>query len=90
MNNGFCRRRRVAVRLDVRHYVVPHLALVLLRLAIVDIVDVRFQFVYLRLRDRQPELHFGLRKGDPKPSPKTEALFVAEVFLHFTAGVTGV
>ena len=90
MNNALCGRSRLAVGLYVRHDIVPDLTFVLLRLFVIDVAFMRFQFVDLRFRDRKTKFHFTLRKRDPKLSPKTKTLFIAEVFLHLATCIAGI
>ncbi len=75
MNNALRLRTLLSVSIHMAHHVMTDLFLPLLCHIVVDIVRVRFQFVYLLLGNIQPKLFFRLCKGDPQLSPGPE-LFV--------------
>src|SRR5262249_37784405 len=62
-------RAAVAVCVDVRHHVVPQLALVLRRPGEIDVVDGRAQLGDLFDRDVEPQLALGLGQRDPQLPP---------------------
>jgi len=73
---------------DVRHDVVPDLALLRLRHVVVDVLDVRAHLRNLRLRDVEPQLPLRLRERDPEPPPRGELHVVRKQALHLFARVT--
>ena len=48
-------RAQIAIGHHMRHHIVPHARLVLLRVLIVDVVYVRLHLVHLRLGDGQAQ-----------------------------------
>ena len=83
------RRADVAVGVDVRHDVVAQTALVLRRLLVVDVVDVRAHFGDLFVGDGQAQRLLRLRQRDPEPTPGGELEIGGEDALHLTRGVPG-
>ena len=66
---GLCIRAALAEGEHMRHNIVAHLVLVTRGGGIVDIVNMCFHLLYLRIRYIETELFFALGKGDPQPAP---------------------
>ena len=81
-------RAKIAVRVNVSHNVVAELLFVSARYSVVDIVDMRFEFSDLRVRDVEAHCLFCFRKRDPKLSPGGEFHIGGEKILHFGAGIS--
>ena len=86
---------RVAVGVDVRHHVVPHLALVLRRCVEVDIVGMNAHLgedIGANASDRvviagHAEFGLGLGEGDPEPTPGRKLPPGAPQALHRVAAI---
>ena len=62
-------RTLYAVSINVAHYVMADFLLSLAGDVIVDVIGVRFEFVYLFLRYIKTQLPFGFGESYPKASP---------------------
>ena len=80
-------RADLAVGVDMRHDVMPHLALPRVRHVVVDVVHVRPQLGDLLHRNIQPQLALAFRQRDPQPPPGGKLAVVREDFLHLPARV---
>ena len=89
VNDALGGRTLYSVRIDVRHHVVPHLALARLGGRVIDVVRVRRKLRDLRVGDVKPERLLRLRQRDPQPPPGAEFKFLREDVLHLVARVAG-
>ena len=69
MNYSLRLRAGVAEGLDVRHYVVTHLRLILCGKVVINVVNMRLHLVNLLVSYIETELLFALRKRNPELSP---------------------
>ena len=83
VNDRFGRGRLQAERIDVRHHVMPDLALATLGVFIVDVLRVHLHLRDLLLGDRKPKLFFSFGERDPEPSPRSEFEIGREEVRHF-------
>ena len=72
----------------MRHNVVAHLVLVPGRRLVVDIVNVRFHLLYLRIAYIESKLLLTLGKGDPQSAPGRELEVIGEKALHLFSGIS--
>jgi len=72
MNDSFCFRALLAIGIDMRHNVMPHLFFAFRRHVIIDIVSISLQLSDLLVCYRQAKLLFRLCKSNPQTSPGFE------------------
>ena len=87
VDDAFRGWRLETVGVDVRHHVVPDLALAALGVVVVDVVGVRLQLGDLRVGDRQPELLLRLGERNPELPPRPELEVGGEEVRHLLRGV---
>ena len=89
VQNGLCLRAARAVGQHMGHDIVPHFVFTCRGIVIVDVGDVRAQFLNLCVRDRQTELLFALCQRDPESAPGGKLVVVGVNVLHCAPGVAG-
>ena len=80
-------RALLAVGVDMRHHIVPYLALTRLCDLVIHLILMGAQLLELRLGDGQPQLLLGLGQSNPETAPGAEFFLRGEVIQHLPAGV---
>ena len=87
MNYGFCRRAKVAIRFEMRHYVVADLAFVFGNFIVIDVVYMSFHFGDLLVGNIKPQFFLAFGKRDPEFSPARILFIWRKNTLHFIARI---
>ena len=75
MYDAFGFRTLQSVSVYMRHHIVTNDLFSFLRLSVVDVIHVGFQFFDLFICNVESQFLFGFSQGDPEPAPCSEFLF---------------
>ena len=88
VNDTLCVGTSKTVGINVSHNIVADKLFTLCRSIIINVFDVCFKLVDLRLSYGQTKLHFCSCKSHPKAAPCGEFLICGKDILHFLAGIS--
>ena len=85
MNNRHGLRANVAVCVNVSHNIVAQFALILFRRVVIYVVNMRFKFGNLFVRDVETEFFLTFRKCNPEFAPGGKLGVIGENLFHLIA-----
>ena len=87
VNDALCVRTNLSICINVGHDIVTNDPFPCFCNIIINVINIVFQFLYLRRCDRQTEFHFCPSQSDPELSPSRKFLVSRKNVLHFFAGI---